>query len=192
MPKSKTPSKDEIDDIIDSVKDIKVSDSLPQELDNMSDIGDTDDTEDIINNFEHEAYKEYKDLVFFQNISVKCAAYFGNASLKLNESQKKKIKILINKIYAKMIIYSHSIDLNNLHEIYKDYDEKCKELVFRIRTFVFKITESSFELRKKRTLSKKELKIFFNNCSHLFSLLIEILDKLTNKSFESDDEKSIC
>ncbi len=189
MPKSvPTPPKEELEQIVDQVKKLKVSKKLidkvsfPSELEELSDIEENLDKDDILAKFIHDSRKEYEQLISLQNISFKCSEYIKNIGiLKLSDKQKKSFHIIINKIYQRIIIYSYHIDLNNLHEIYKDYDEDIKKKIFNINRFVNKIYDSSFLLKDKTTFRKAELALFFNNSTLLFNSILEILE------FRKDD-----
>jgi len=189
MPKiTSIPSKeDEISEIISDVKNLEITKKkeeveFPKEIDTISDCGDTEDIDDITNKFEHDSYKEYENVIKFRDISLKCVNYIKNVTtLKLSEKQKNGIKLLINKIYAKLIIYSSFIDLNHQHTIYSKYDNTTKDLIFKISRLVNRLTENSYLLRKKTSFKKTELLPFFNNSVLLFNFIIEITSHLNEK-----------
>jgi len=186
MPKisQKTTSKDELTEIVKKIKDVQInpeSINLPKDLDEISDPGDTDDTDDILAKFNHDKFKEYSDLIFYQKISYDCGEYFKNCStVKLTDKDKKNVITLINKIYSKVVIYQSHICLNSLNDIYKDYDDKRKELLVKIQRFVNKLIDTSFPLRKKTSFKKNELVLLFNNTTKLFNLLIEMVSSASN------------
>lgn len=188
MPKSVRPKEEELEQIVEKVKKLKVSkkplDSIifPSELEELSDIEENLDKDDILAKYNHDSRKEYEQLIFFQNISFKCSEYIKNIGvLKLSDKQKKGFHIIINKIYNKIVIYSYHIDLNSLHDIYKELDSDIKKKIFNINRFVNKIYDSSFLLKDKITFKKSELALFFNNATLLFNSILELLE------FRSDD-----
>lgn len=179
MPKSlpKKSPKDGLSCLIDEIKEFDISkESLPKELDELSDPGDLDDTDDILSNYSHNEFKECKDVLFYYKLTGKCVEFIkNNNTSSLSAKDKKNLFILINKIYAKMIIYQHHVVLNPLDDTYKDDDEKLRENIMKLQRFVNKLIDTTFLIRKKKNLVKSDLVVFFNNTYKLFSIIYDLI-----------------
>jgi len=197
MPKITTvQSKEEdLEEIITEVKSMKVSKKksvesieFPKDVEEISDCGDTDDTDDIVSKFDHDKYREWEHVTKYRDISIKCSNYLKNITvLKLSDNQKKGFNRLINKIYVKLILYRYNIQLNHLNPIYSNFDEKSKDLLFKIKRLVNKLIDNSALLKKKISFKKTELLPFFNNTAQLYNLIIEIMEYLiANKNSEEE------
>lgn len=186
MPKivQRQPKEGELDDIVNKVKKVTITieTEFPSELDNLSDVDENDDPDDIIGKFDHDGDKEFNDLFLYRDISQKCSDYLKNIKiLKLTDKQKKSFRILVNKIYIKLIIYSHEIVLNKGNPIYESYDDKAKDLIFQIGRLVNKLINIINEkgmLNRGSSFKKNDLNLFFNNSIQLFKFLIEVVDYL--------------
>lgn len=159
---------------------------FPKIIDNFELISFTQDDDEIIGNFTHNTHQEYGDAILFQKVSKELVDFIKDTSpLKLSDNETLKIKILIYKLYTKMVIYSEFVCLNSNNPMYNDLNKNQKKILDIINRLVTKIHNICFELRSKKKYPKSKLIVLANNSYLLFSKIIE----LVNINIEDEIEK---
>lgn len=166
--------------------------TFPYELEDLPDYTNNDDHEDILSKFVHDPKNEYSDVVRYHELLQKCLAFVTKSStLKMDEKQRNLFNRLVNKLYEKMIIYLHNIELNSVHPIYEDADEKIKELILKTKRSLQRVFDSSYAMRKRFSYRKTELIPLLNNAIRLFETIVEIISNCQEEPSEITENDNI-